>query len=161
MSLLSLDTPRCNHGHHTAVSCCYKRDIETQTASMNVHASVQVSGCRECLALSLLQKGSRDTTCVRCEQVEDLFSLVVELKEEVERLRSIWDCGKGIDWWSLTLPSLQEGCEADALQAVGDHLLSHSVVRRGNLKDSEGWKQVPVPGNKWTASQPVPPFQVC
>ena len=114
--------------------------METQTESMNVHAAVQVSGCGECLALSLLQEGSWDTTCVRCEQVEDLLSLVVELKEEVERLRSIWDCGKGIDWWSHTLPSLQEGCGGDAPQAVGDHLLSHSLVGRGELKDREGWK---------------------
>ena len=73
-----------------------KRNAETQTESMNVHAAVQVSGCGECLALSLLQEGSRDTTCVRCEQVEDLLSLAVELKEEVERLRSMWDSGKGL-----------------------------------------------------------------
>ena len=63
-----------------------KKNMETQTESMNVHALVQVSGCGECLALSLLQEGSRDTTCVWwCEQVDDLLSLVVELKEEVER----------------------------------------------------------------------------
>ena len=73
-----------------------KKNMETQTESMNVHAAVQVSGCGECLALSLLQEGSRDTTCVRCEQVEDLLSLAVELKEEVERLRSMWDSGKGL-----------------------------------------------------------------
>ena len=60
---------------------------------MNVHAAVQVSGCGECLALSLLQEGSRDTTCVRCEQVEDLLSLVGKLNEEVERLRGIRDWG--------------------------------------------------------------------
>ena len=127
---------------------------------MNVHATVQVLACRECLALSLLQEGSWDTTCVWCEQVEDLLSLVVELKKEVERLRSIRDCGKGIDWWSRTLPSLQEGCGGGGPQAVGDHLLSHSQVGTGNLKDSEGWKEVPVQGNKRTASQPVPPSQV-
>ena len=28
---------------------------------------------------------------------------------------------------------------------------------RGNLKDSEGWKQVPLRGNKRTGPQPVPP----
>ena len=72
--------------------------METQTESMNVHAAAQVSDCGECLALSLLQDSSQDTTCVRCEQVEDLFSPVVELKEEVERLRSIRECKKGIDW---------------------------------------------------------------
>ena len=31
---------------------------------------------------------------------------------------------------------------------------------RGDLKDSEGWKQVPVWGNKRTVPQPVPPSQV-
>ena len=127
---------------------------------MNVHATVQVLACRECLALSLLQEGSQDTSCVQCEQVDDLLSLVGELKGEVERLRSIQDCGKGIDWWSRTLPSLQEGCGGDAPQAVGDHLLSHSQVERGDLKDSKGWKQVPIWGNKWAAPQPVPPSQV-
>ena len=128
--------------------------METQTEGMNVHAAVQVSGCGECPALPVLQDSSRDTTCVRCEQVGDLLSLVEELKEEVERLRSIRDCGKGIEWWSCTLSSLQEGCRGDAPQAVGDHLLSHSQVGRGDLKDSKGWKQVPVWGNKQTASQP-------
>ena len=98
---------------------------------MNVYIAVQVSGCGECLVLSLLQEGSQDTTCVQCEQVEDLLSLVVEVKWEVESLRSIWHCGKGIDWWSHTLPCLQEEFRGDAPQAVGDHLLSHSQVGRG------------------------------
>lgn len=97
---------------------------------------------------------------MQCEQVEDLLSLVVELKEELKRLRSIWDCGKGTDWWGCALPSLQEGCGGDAPQAVGEHLPSHSQVGRGDLKDSEGRKQVPVQGNKQTAPQPVPPSQV-
>ena len=58
------------------------------------------------------------------------------------------------------LPSLWEGHGEDAPQAVEDHLLSHSQVGRGDLKDSEGWKQVPDEGNKWTAPQPVPPSKV-
>ena len=134
-----------------------ERDMETQTESMNVRATVQVSGSKEYLALSLLQEGSWDTTCVQCEQVDDLLSLVVELKEKLERLRSISDCAKGIDWWSCTLSSLQEWCGGDAPQATGGHLPSHSQVGRGDLKDSDGWKQVPVWGNKRTASQPVLP----
>jgi len=32
---------------------------------------------------------------------------VAELKEEVERLRSIWECESEIDWWSCTLSSLR------------------------------------------------------
>ena len=62
----------------------------------------------------------------------------MELKGEVESLRSIQDCGKGIDWWSHTLPSLQEGCGGDAPQAVEDHLLFHSQVGWSNLEDNEG-----------------------
>ena len=65
---------------------------------MNVCAAVEVSGCGECPALPVLQDSSRDTTCVRCEQVGDLLSLVEELKEEVERLRSVRARERGIDW---------------------------------------------------------------
>jgi len=39
--------------------------------------------------------------------VNDLLSLVAELKEEVERLRSIQECEREIDWWSHSLPSLR------------------------------------------------------
>ena len=73
-----------------------------------------------------------------CEQEDELLSLVVELKEEAEWLRSIWDCGKGIDRWSWTLPSQQEGCGGDTPQAVGGHLLFHSQVGWSNLEDNEG-----------------------
>lgn len=41
--------------------------------------------------------------CVRCEQVDELLSLVVELREEVERLRTIRECEREIDWWSDSL----------------------------------------------------------
>ena len=68
--------------------------------------------------------------------------------------------GRGlIDGVALCHP-YRKGVGEDALQAVGDHLLSHSQVGRGDLKDSEGWKQVPVQGSKQTAPQPVPPSQV-
>jgi len=81
--------------------------VGTQTAVLRKNAGVQVSGCRECLSLALVLENSRDNGCVRCEQVNDLFSLVAELKEEVERLRSIRECEREIDWWSRTLPSLR------------------------------------------------------
>lgn len=48
----------------------------------------------------------------------------------------------------------------DAPPAVGDRLLPHSQVGRGDLRDSEGCKQVPDGGSKPTAPQPVPPPQV-
>lgn len=67
-----------------------KRNVAPQTESMYVHAAVQVSDRGECPILSLLQEGSRDTTCVGCEQVEDLLSIMVELNEELERL-GLWE----------------------------------------------------------------------
>jgi len=45
----------------------------------------------------LLVKGGWDSTCVRCEQVDDLLSMVMKLKEEVERLRSISEYKQEID----------------------------------------------------------------
>ena len=68
----------------------------------NIH-SAQVSGCSECQSLAFAVLGERDSTCVRCDQLNDLLSLVVDLKEEVERLRSIKECEREIDWWSQTL----------------------------------------------------------
>lgn len=40
----------------------------------------------------LPENGGRDSTCMRCEQVDDLLSIVAALKEEVERLRSTREC---------------------------------------------------------------------
>lgn len=49
----------------------------------NVYA--QVFGCRECLSLLLPGERRRESTFVKCEQLE-MLSLVVELKKEVKRL---------------------------------------------------------------------------
>jgi len=53
------------------------------------HVSIQAAGCRESQTLALAMEGSEDNICVSCEQVSDLLSLVAELKDEVERMRSI------------------------------------------------------------------------
>jgi len=91
------------------VSTCRKavtrRSVGTQTEVPHKHTAVQVSGCRECLSLALVPEDNRDNCCVQCDQVNDLLSLVAELKEEVERLRSIRGCEREIDRWSRTLPS--------------------------------------------------------
>jgi len=59
-------------------------------------------------------KGGRDSTRLRCEQVDDLLSTVVQLKEEVERLRSIRQCKQEVGGvtagfekrcWGDTLPN--------------------------------------------------------
>lgn len=63
-------------------------------------------------------KDSRDSTCVRCEQMNDLLSVVVKLKVEVKRLRSIRECEQEIDCWSNNLLNLQERHGDDTLQTV-------------------------------------------
>ena len=47
--------------------------------------------------------GEGGCNCVRCDQVNYLLRLVVDLKDEVERLRSIKECEKEIDCWYQTL----------------------------------------------------------
>ena len=91
----------------------------TQTDGLSRNVAVQVSGCRECLSLLLPGEGGRDSTCVRCEQVDELLSLVVELKEEVERLRTIRVCEWEIDLWSDSLACQREGCQGDTPQKSG------------------------------------------
>jgi len=85
-----------------------RRSVGTQTEVPRKNTGVQVSGCRECLSLALVPEDSRDSSCVRCEQVNDLLSLMAEPKEQVERLRSVRECEREIDWWSSTLPSLRQ-----------------------------------------------------
>jgi len=72
--------------------------LGTQTEAPCKDTAVQVFGCRECLSLALLPEDSRDSSCVGCNQVNDLLSLVTELKEEVKRLRSIRECEREIHW---------------------------------------------------------------
>lgn len=60
--------------------------------------------------------------CVRCEQVDDLVSLVAELREEVERLRAIGECEQELDWWSNSLPGLKERHRGETPQQVVDPL---------------------------------------
>lgn len=73
-----------------------KKTMATQIEGLPRNVAVPVSSCRECLSLLLPGEGSRDSTSVRCEQVDELLSLVVELKEEVQRLRTIRECE--INW---------------------------------------------------------------
>ncbi|KAK4829234.1 hypothetical protein QYF61_002499 [Mycteria americana] len=70
---------------------------DSQTELPRKHAATQVSGCRECLGLLLFTHGSRADSCVRCDQVDDLLCMVAELREEVEKLRSIREAEKEID----------------------------------------------------------------
>jgi len=51
--------------------------------------AVQVSGCRECHQLALEMDGRGENSCVRCDQLDYLLGLVAELRDKVDRLRSI------------------------------------------------------------------------
>ena len=86
-----------------------KKTVATHREGLPRNVAVQVSSCKECLSLLLLEEGVRDSTCVRCEQVDELLSMVVELQEEVERL-SIRECEQESDWWSDSLVCQREGC---------------------------------------------------
>jgi len=105
---------------------------------LHKHTAVQVSGCRECLSMVLVPEDSRDNSCVLCDQVDDLLSLVAELKEEVERLRSIRECEREIDWWSCTLQSLRPRQQEEAPREVKAPLHSFHRAERGDLRDGGG-----------------------
>ncbi|XP_048824010.1 uncharacterized protein LOC125703493 [Lagopus muta] len=116
------------------------KSVATQTEGLPRCAAVQVSGCRECLSLLLPGDDGRDGTCVRCEQLDELLSLVVELREEVERLRSIRDCEREIDWWCTSLQETSRDCNP---QPVVDSLPSRSKNERADLGGEEEWQHVP------------------
>jgi len=126
-----------------------RRSVGTQTEVPHKHTAVQVSGCRECLSLALVPADSRDNG----EQVNDLLSPVAELKEEVERLRSIWECEREINWWSRTLPSLRPRQQETAPREE-DPLPSCHQAERGDLRDGGEWKRVPARGGKQIPSRP-------
>lgn len=56
------------------------------------NVAIHVFSYRESLSLQLQDKGSRNSTCMRCEKLEYLLNMVIDLKEEMERLRSVWMC---------------------------------------------------------------------
>lgn len=114
-----------------------KKTMATQMEGLPRNVAVQVSGCWECLSLLLPGEGGRDSTCVRCKQVDELLSLVVELKEEVERLKAIRECERETDWWSDPLACQREGCQPPEKWLTP--LPCHSWT---DLTDEEGWKRV-------------------
>ncbi|XP_074667595.1 uncharacterized protein LOC141917867 [Strix aluco] len=144
----------------TRVKTTTRKNMSTQTELPCKHAAVQVPGCRECLSLSVLSEGTSDNTCVRCDQLDDLLSLVVELKEEVERLRSIRECEREIDWWSNTLAPLKQQEQMEAPNEVGNPSSSCYQAEGGDLRDGGGWKQVPAQGGRKILSRPPSPSMV-
>ena len=59
--------------------------------------------------------------------MNELLSLVGELKEEVERLRANRECEQEMNWWSESLMCQREGCQGDnAMISGGSPALSQS-----------------------------------
>jgi len=137
-----------------------RRSVGTQTEAPCKDTGVQISGCRDCLSLALVPEDSRDNSCVRCDQINDLLSLVAELKEEVERLRSIRECEREINSWSRSLPSLGPRQQEAAPRKAENPLLSCHRAERGDLRDRVGWKRVPARGGKRIPSRPPSPAQL-
>lgn len=103
----------------------------------------------------MLVKGGRDSTCVRCEQVDDLFS-VMKLMEEVERLRSTRECEQKIDWIELDKKTL-----GGYTEMVLDILPCHHRAEGRNLWKE--WKQVPDQHHRQPPFKPtlVPQVPLC
>lgn len=78
----------------------------------------------------------RDYTCICCEQVNDQLSLVVELKEKVNGLRSIRECKKELGWWSQTLLSLTSLGEGQQEAQEAGELMPSCCPERGDLEDA-------------------------
>ncbi|NXS98382.1 MAP1B protein, partial [Jacana jacana] len=107
---------------------------------------VQASGCRECRSLAHAMRGSGDNTCVRCDQVNDLLSWVAELQDEVERLRSIRECEREIDWSTHSLreseqakapykPGSRRGCQGrGGMEAEQKSVMFNLIASKTNKK---------------------------
>lgn len=66
--------------------CAHQKGCGNPEGATTKARRVQVLVCRVCQSLVLLSKGSTDNSCMRCNQVNDLLSLVAELRDEVEIL---------------------------------------------------------------------------
>jgi len=54
--------------------------VTTQTDLPQNHAAIQVSGCSEGQSLPMVTAGSNEKSCLRCDQVGNLLSLLAELR---------------------------------------------------------------------------------
>lgn len=102
--------------------------------------AVQACGCSKCLSLLVPEKEGRNASCVRCEQADDVLSVVAALQEEVESLRSIGECEQETGLWCNSLRDRRGG---DTHQAEVDPLPCHCQAERGSLRGKEEWKWVP------------------
>ncbi|KAK4828521.1 hypothetical protein QYF61_026943 [Mycteria americana] len=108
--------------------------------------------------------GHRADSCVRCDQADDLLCMVAELREEVERLRSIREAEKEIDWWCHALPRPRQEQEQQQppvrTHDQGDPVPPLHRAEGSSSKEEGKWKQVHARGSRRTPSLPTSPPQV-
>lgn len=96
---------------------------------------------------------------MRCEQVACLLSVVVNLKEKVQRLRSIRKCKQEIDCWSNTV-ELARKTLGWYPPVVVDPLPCCCWVEGDNLREEEDWKWDPAQNHRQPPSWPTSVPQV-
>ena len=106
--------------------------LATQTEVPSQDASTQVTGCVDCWSLTFAVPDDGSRTCIRCDQLNDLLLFVIDLKEEVERLRTIKDCERETDWWCHSLSAPRSWHTAKALHGACQPLLHCKQVVKGN-----------------------------
>lgn len=169
----------------TEVWCMHREEnkgmkcVATQTEITSRDASVQVTGCEECHSLAFAVPQEAGSTCTRCEQLNDLLSLVISLKEEVERLRTIKECEREIDWWCQSLSTSGSRHTDEAPHGARQPLPPYKHLVKGNqpadsvsasplsslppnsnLRREEEWKRVPARRRGHPPSRPSPAPQV-
>ena len=106
--------------------------VATLTEVPSRDASTQVTGCVDSWSLAFAVPDDGGCTSIRCDQLSDLLSLVTDLKEEVERLRTIKDCEREIDWWCQSLSAPRSWHTAEALHGACQPLPPCKQVVEGN-----------------------------
>jgi len=123
---------RSSHGFHSHESQKERGDPAGGPIQTHSSPGLQLQGMPEPGAHT---RGQQRQLLCSGDQVNDLLSLVAELREEMERLRSIRECESEIDWWSSTLPSLRQRQQEAAPQEAEDPRPSYHRAERGDLRD--------------------------
>jgi len=140
-----------------ASSLLVRKEAATQTEVPRKHAALQISGCSVCHQLALETDNSKGNICIRCNQADYLLCLVAELREEVDRLRSIREAEQEIDRWSRALTT-QECTQEQPVKKAWDQraLVTYPHQAEGSdAKENSEWKQVRNQGRRRTLSLPT------
>jgi len=145
------------HRQQAAASVLVRKEAPTQTEVPGKHAAAQASGCSECRQPALETDNSKGNGCTRCHQVDYLLCLVAELREEVDRLRSIREAEQEIDWWSCALATQESTQEKPVKKAQDQRALGTSPhwAEGRDAKENSEWKRVRNQGTRRTLPLPT------